>query len=304
VSQVADARIEHHRAIAERAIPLAALLQVALLSLGWGGNSPALRYSLGALPPIGAAGVRFAIALALITLVVLWRRIPVRLVRADWPRLIGMGLLFMVQICLLNLGSAQTTAARQALLINSYPLFVPLLAHAFVPGERLRWQNCLGTGLAFLGVLVLFGEKALRSDGDPTGDLLVTASAVLLAVKAIYTSLLVRTYDPYVVLLVQMGVGVAGFFGLSLLSEPQLYRWTPLVTLSMLYQGIVVAGLCFMGWSALLKHYSPSRLSVGFFMTPVFGAGLSYFFLGERPTAGLALAGLAILAGLFVVNRR
>jgi drug/metabolite transporter (DMT)-like permease len=79
--------------------------------------------------------------------------------------------------------------------------------------------------------------------------------------------------------------------------------WTPAVALSILYQGIVVAGLCFVGWTMMLQQYSASRLSVGFFLTPLFGALASYLVLGEPVTAGLVAGGAAVLCGLLVANR-
>ena len=47
------------------------------------------------------------------------------------------------------------------------------------------------------------------------------------------------------------------------------------------YQGIVVAGLCFIVLVFLLRHYSPSRLAVFSFITPIVGVLLSAWLLGE-----------------------
>ncbi len=213
-----------------------------------------------------------------------------------------MGALFTVQIALLNHGATLTEASRQALLINAYPLFVPLLAHFFLPNDRLTWRKSLGTMLAFIGIMAIFGEKFFRSGGSLTGDAMVAASSVLLAGKAVYTRALMRVSHPYRQLIWQMVFAVPIFFGVSLLTERQEYHWSPLVATSILYQGVVVAGICFIGWTSLLQYYSPSRLSVGFFLTPVFGALLSWLLLKEPLTAGLLLGGAAILAGLFLVN--
>jgi drug/metabolite transporter (DMT)-like permease len=286
--------------------PLAAwtVVQVVLLAAGWGGNAPALRFSLHYLPPLSAAGIRFLIGLAVIVLFARIQGVSLRARRSEWRPLAWMGLLFTVQIVLLNLGSAHTAASRQALLINSYPVFVPVLAHLFLPHDRLTWNKGLGTLLAFAGVVVIFGEKLLRGGGGIYGDLLVSVSAVLLAAKAVYTSALVRSSHPYEVLFWQMVLAVPCFFTLSLMTEPQQYRWSPAVLVSLLYQGAVVAGLCFVGWTSLLRHYAPTRLSVGFFLTPVFGALFSYLLLGEPITGGLLAGGIAILLGLLLVNRR
>lgn len=290
--------------VRDRALSAAAVAQVVLLTAGWGGNAPALRYSLQYLPPFGAAGIRFLIGLLVIVLFARLARVSLRPRSGEWQGMLWMGLLFAVQILLLNAGSARTEAGRQALLINSYPLFVPLLAHLFLPHDRLTRRKVVGTTLAFVGVVFIFGEKALAGKASVVGDLLVTASAVLLAAKAVYTSVLVRGNHPYQVLFWQMVLAIPCFFAMSLLFERQEYTWSPPVVASMAYQGVVVAGLCFVGWTSLLQHYAPGRLSVGFFLTPVFGALFSYLLLGEPLSAGLAAGGAAILGGLLVVNAR
>ncbi|MFN3648911.1 MAG: DMT family transporter [Armatimonadota bacterium] len=288
---------------ADTPLTWAAVFQVVLLAAGWGGNAPALRFSLDFIPPFAAAGYRFLIGAVVIAAVASVQRVRLWPRKGEWAPLVWMGVLFLVQICLLNAGSARTTAARQALLINSYPLFVPLLAHLFVPGDRLTWQKSAGTLAAFIGVLFILGESAFRSGGGIVGDLLIFASAVLLAGKAVYTSRLVQDAHPYKVLVWQMIIGVPAFFAASLMAGEPGSRWTGLVLTSIVYQGVIVAGLCFIGWTALLKYFSPSRLSVGFFLTPVFGAIFSYLLLGEALTGGLLGGGAAILFGLFMVNR-
>lgn len=285
-------------------LTLLAAFQLVLLTAGWGGNAPALRYSLQYLPPNGSAALRFLLGVAVVVLIARWQGVPLGVRRDVWRPLGWISLLFAAQIALLNYGSAHTAAARQALLINAYPLFVPLFAHFFLTGDRLNWNKAVGTVLAFGGILFVFGERALGGNGSLLGDGLVLASAVLLAARVVYTSALVQGIHPYALLFWQSVLALPLFGLASLLTERWHPVWTGPVVFSILYQGIVVAGLCFVGWTAMLRKYSPSRLSVGFFLTPVFGTLLSALFLGEPITGGLAIGGVGILAGLFVANRR
>jgi drug/metabolite transporter (DMT)-like permease len=294
---------EEPRGAADRPLTLAAILQVVLLTAGWGGNAPALRYSLQHLPPNGSAALRFLLGTAVVVLMARLQGVPLGIRREALRPLLGIALLFVVQIVLLNYGSALTAASRQALLINSYPLYVPVFAHFFLPGDRLTWRKMAGTGLAFLGVLLVFGERFVAGGGSLLGDALVLASGAMLAARVVYTSALVRGIHPFTFLFWQSVLALPVFVVLALVAERPQYDWSPAVAASVLYQGIVVAGLCFVGWTAMLQRYSASRLSVGFFLTPVFGALLSYLVLGEPITPGLAAGGAVILAGLFVANR-
>jgi drug/metabolite transporter (DMT)-like permease len=288
----------------DKALPPAGILQLLLLTAAWGGNAPALRYSLLYLPPNGSAALRFILGMAVVVLIARWQGVSLRAPREVLRPLFGISVLFAAQIALLNYGYALTAASRQALLINSYPLYVPLFAHFFLAGDRLTLNKVAGTVLAFIGVLFVFGEQFGKEGGTLVGDGLVLASAVLLAARVVYTSALVRGVHPYVLLFWQSLFALPAFIVASVVLERQGYVWTPAVALSILYQGVVVAGLCFVGWTMMLQKYSASRLSVGFFLTPLFGALASYLVLGEPVTAGLAAGGAAVLCGLLVANRK
>jgi drug/metabolite transporter (DMT)-like permease len=72
----------------------------------------------------------------------------------------------------------------------------------------------------------------------------------------------------------------------------------------MFYQGFVVAGFCFIAWTTTLERYSPGRLVVLFFMTPLFGVLLSHILLGDVISVSL-IAGAGLVAyGIYLVNKR
>lgn len=288
----------------DRPLTAAAVFQVLLLTAGWGGNTPSLRFSLRYLPPNGSAALRFILGLAVVVGFAAWQRIPLGLKPAERKPLIWIALLFAAQIALLNYGTAYTAASRAGLLINAYPLFVPVIAHFSLRGDSVTWGKASGTMLAFLGILCVFGERFGKASGTALGDGLVLVSALFLAARVVYTSALVRGMHPVVLLFWQSVLSLPLFLLASAVTESHAYHWNPAVVFSIGYQGIVVAGVCFLGWTALLARFSPSRLSVGFFLTPVFATIISHFALGEPITPGLVLGGVIILGGLFLANHQ
>jgi drug/metabolite transporter (DMT)-like permease len=171
--------------------------------------------------------------------------------------LVWIALLFAAQIALLNYGTAYTAASRAGLLINAYPLFVPVIAHFSLRGDRLTWNKASGTLLAFLGILCVSGERFGKANGTTLGDGLVLVSALFLAARVVYTSALVRGTHPVVLLFWQSVLSLPLFLAASALTESHDYHWNPAVVFSIGYQGIVVAGVCFLGWTALLARFSP-----------------------------------------------
>src|SRR5690606_11385 len=59
---------------------------------------------------------------------------------------------------------------------------------------------------------------------------------------------------------------------------------------SLAYQTIWVAGITFLAWFMLIKHFSASRVAAFTFLTPLFGVAAGHLVLGEPLTSVFALA--------------
>lgn len=285
-----------------RELDAAAVGLILLLSLFWGANLVAIKIGLADAPPLRLAWMRFVLG----GLVVLgWARrsgASLRLVPGEPLPLLALGLLFTVQIGLLNLGTHLTSAGHATVLLNAYPIHIVLLAHFFVPGDRIDVRRLGGLLLAYVGVVVLFARQ-LVGGGLVTGDLLVSLSAFLLGVRIIVMNRQVQHIDPTKILLAQVAVGVPLFFILSSLVETAPYRLTVPLASSLLYQGVVTAGFNFIANLWLLQRYRPSSLAAFYLTTPVFGVAVAWLLLDEPITPDLALATLLVAAGIGLVNR-
>jgi drug/metabolite transporter (DMT)-like permease len=275
------------------------------LAMLWGGLAPTIKISLSGVPPLGVAWMRFGIGMVVIAL---WsglvERVRLRPTRAEMPHLLAIGVLFTFQIATLNVGTRSTSAGHSSTLLSAYPLFVALLAHWLVPGDRLSPIKVMGMVAAFVGVAFVFAERG-GSGGDLRGDACVLVSAILLAGIVVYTKRLTAWISPYRVLLGQMVVGVPSFLAGSLLWEGQAaYRFSWSVTLAILYQGLVVAAFCFVVWVHLIQRYSPSRVTAFSFSTPLFGVLLSALLLDEPVTPGLGIGVACVAVGIYLANRR
>ena len=75
------------------------------------------------------------------------------------------------------------------------------------------------------------------------------------------------------------------------------------VVVSVLYQGLVVAGLCFILLVFLIRHHSASRLGVFSFATPIVGVLLSAWLLGEEISPVLWMSVVLVALGIIIANR-
>jgi drug/metabolite transporter (DMT)-like permease len=270
----------------------------------WGGNSVAIKAALSGAPPISLAAARFLLGGLAILLWAILARIPLRLGRGERRGLALLLLLFISQIYLLNAGTQYTLASRSTVFISTYPFFTALFAHRFLPGDRLSRLKVAGMALSFLGVVLIFAESlAVGRLHYLPGDLMVLASGVLLGARQVYTKRLAQDIHPGRLLLWQAGLSIPIFVALSAAFESDhAYNLTFEVWGAVLYQGLVVAGFCFMVYTSLLKTYRASRLAVFGFITPVFGVFLSNALLGESISIGLVASVLLVGAGIAVVN--
>ena len=90
----------------------------------------------------------------------------------------------------------------------------------------------------------------------------------------------------------------------SLLFEPVAVEWTAQLAMSVLYQGVVVAGFCFIGSLWLLKRYFPSQVSVISLAQPLFSIIAAWIILGEPLSSTLWLSAVLVILGAWLVQRR
>ena len=281
------------------------LLALAISAL-WGGNFVALKWALATVPPIWLAFWRMLIGGAVVAVWAWSRGIRLSPAVGEWGSLVIMGIMVTVQIALLNIGVDFTSPAYSVILLNSHPIFANAISHFFVPGDRLSRRRATGLFIAFSGIcLVFFGHPAARLAEHPVaGNLIVIVSAALLAVRIIYTKQVVQHIEPVVAVVWQMLLAVPAFLLIAVFTEPlvkQPFSWGAAVAL--FYQGVVIAGFCYVVWARLLRRHSPGVLSTFGFSTPVFGVVLSALVFAEPITPRL-LAGLAaVAAGILIVTR-
>lgn len=224
--------------------------------------------------------------------------------KGEFLSLLFLSAIFTMQIGLFNLGTKFTYASHATILINTHPFFTAAMAHFFILADELNIRKTLGLIVAFSGVLIIFRGNLDLQLSYLLGDLLVLISGFLLGSLNVLTKRLVQYINSYRLLVWEMLLSLPIFFGLSFVFEDiDNYHFTYPALSAILYQGLVVGGFCFVAWTLILKQHSPSKLSVLFFATPLFGVLLSVIFLHEPITWNLAFGAVFVAVGIYIVNR-
>lgn len=274
-----------------------------LLAFLWGGNSLSIKVGLADLPPMALAFVRFVIGLIIVGVWALYRRVPLELKRGDLSRLLLLTAIFISQIITLNYGTDYTSASRSTIFINTYPFFTAIFAHLWIPGERLSVTKTLGVIVAFSGVFVTVAQDLGNGESSLLGDILVLVSGSFLGLRVVVTKLLVQSIHPYRLLVWYLALSLPVYALLSVLFELKMpFNITLDGSLALLYQGGVIAGFCFLAWTAILERYSASKLVVLFFATPLSGVLFSHLMLGDELTFHLLAGSLLVAFGIYLVN--
>ena len=269
----------------------------------WGGNPVAIKAGLEDSPPLRLGWLRFVIGGIVVLAWALWTRRPLNVARHERKPLFYLGCLFAVQLAFMNIGQDFTTAGHAVVITTTFPLWTGLLAHFYVPGDRLSKGRFAGAMVAYAGVVVLFSRGIGNPGGFLLGDILLLVSAILLGARQVYMSNSLQGIEPHKLLLSQSVVGTVTFVTASLILEPDPYIWTGRLILALAYQGVVIAGFGFIGSTWLLQRYLPSRVTVVWLIQPVFGVVLSWWVLGEAIGPELYAGAALVIVGSFMAQR-
>ena len=287
----------------QREIGLWTAVYMMLLCTLFGANAVAIKVTFEGFGIFTAAALRFGIAAAIIAL---WARLghrSFRLQRGQWKALLVYSMLFTVQLSLFFTGLDRTYASRGTLLINLLPFLILLLAHFFIPGDRITRRNLVGLILGFGGVVCVFaGQKALAGD-IRVGDGLVLAATFIWACNTVFIKRVIASFHPFHIVFYSMLFALPFFVLEAWLFDAAMVKGLSLRALAGLgYQTFVTASFGFIAWNTLLKTYGAVALHSFVFIMPLVGVVLSGWILDEPLHPNLWLALILIVAGILVVH--
>jgi drug/metabolite transporter (DMT)-like permease len=276
-----------------------------MLCLSWGFNQIAVKLALSDVPPMLQALFRSMGALP-VMLFVGWLR-GVKFLERDGSLVPGLfaGLLFGIEFVLIFSGLVFTSASRAAVFLYTAPFFVALGSYQFL-GERLSALQWCGLGLSFIGVALAIGVPQPNVDAKVLlGDLMVVAGGALWAATTLIAKgTKLRNAAPEKALGYQVAVSIPILGAASWIAGERITHVPGLLSVALLsYQAFWVVGCTFVIWFALVRNYSPSKLSAFTFITPLFGVVAAYFVMNDTLTPVFGAAALLVIAGLYLVNK-
>jgi drug/metabolite transporter (DMT)-like permease len=278
---------------------------IILLCTLFGANAVAIKVAFEGFGVFTAAVIRFGLAALVIALWAVFSGRSFRLKKGQWRYLLVYSLLFTVQLSLFFTGLDKTYASRGTLLINLLPFLILILAHFFLPNDRITRRTLMGLLLGFSGVVCVFAGKETFSRDIRIGDSLVLAATMIWAANTVFIKRVIDDFKPFHIVLYSMLLALPFFMLEAFYFDGAAFKgFSGRAVLGLAYQTFVTASFGFIAWNTLLKSYGAVALHSFVFIMPLVGVILSGWILSEPLYPNLWIALILIAAGILVVHYR
>ncbi|MGE0240410.1 MAG: DMT family transporter [Parvibaculaceae bacterium] len=284
-------------------------LTLAALVVTWGSSFAMTKVAVASIDPAWVMALRLLVGGVFLTVIV-------TLTRRQWPRgrrlwtwFTGLGLIgHAIPFFLISWGTQFISSGLSGVLMGAIPLFVIVLAHVFLPDEKLTRMKALGFVVGFIGLMIVLGpEKLLRFEGQ--GMALVGELAILVACLCYAVHSLLARRIPFQGPVEQAAAvcltgGLMGLIFAGLYAPHGLAQATPLAYLCVVGLGIVPTAIATLLVYAIVRSAGVSFVAYSNYLVPVYALGLGAVVLGETLTANVGVGLLLILAGIAASRMR
>jgi drug/metabolite transporter (DMT)-like permease len=277
------------------------------LGIMWGSSYLFIKLAVDSFGTFTLIMLRLAVGAAF-----LWAVVRVTDTRLPRERRIYGHLLVMAVInivlpfSLITWAEQSVDSALAAVLNSTVPLFVIVIAPAFLPDEPIRVNGVIGLVVGFIGVVLLVSPGLVAADGNPAGELALLGSSLTYAIGNVYNRRNVRGLAPLVPAVFQVTFALAIVTVLAVVLERPWATATPDAEawFSVVWLGILGSGLAYLAYFRLLGHWGATRTALVAYVLPVVGIVLGFIVLDE-PIDATIIAGTALITvGVALVNGR
>ncbi|MBK6864769.1 MAG: DMT family transporter [Ideonella sp.] len=275
----------------------------------WSSNFVIARAADGVIAPHMLASGRWALALALM-LPWVWpeRRAVARAWRSEWRHMVTLGALGM-WICgaFVYIAAQTTTAVNIGLIYAVTPVAIAIASRRLL-GESTSRRQQLAMALALAGVLFVIsrGQPAhLMQAQFVAGDLWIVAAAVSWTGYTVLQQRWPSALGARQRLFCITAGGLVVLLPFTLL-EAALFAqppWSVRALLLVALAGVVPGFLSYQAYALMLRELGATRSSVVMYLSPVYGALIAWWLLGEAPQWFHAVGAALILPSIHFATR-
>ena len=276
-----------------------------VLCLIWGSTWLFIKIGLNDLPPLTFAGIRFVIAVIILLTIIWARRVSFPTSSPEWRLLILTGILsFSLNYGLIFWGEQYVSSGLAALLQATIPVFGLIIAHFYLPQERITPARLAGVVLGVSGVGVVFSNQLSVAGGKAfAGSVAMVLSSFFVAYSNVLIKARATKLDPAIIAAAQMFFGLIPLLliGIPLEGSPFQFRWTAMAVISLFYLAIVGSVVAFLLYYWLMQNMDVTKTMLIALVTPVVAVALGMIVLSEHLSWRTVIGGLMIMCGIGLI---
>jgi drug/metabolite transporter (DMT)-like permease len=297
----------HHR---DKPLTTQALPYIILTGSLFGTSLIASRFGVGQFAPLVYIGLRILIAsMGYGTIYIFNRRRPWPTDKTLWRHATMLGIFGTVVPMVGIISSLQyLSSGVTSILISAGPALALLMAHIFLPDERLNLKKAAGVMLALTGALfiALRGENGLPNvdQVNPLGYIFVLMAVLGGNGMNVYARKFMRNLDTVDVASIRMWVATLLVMPVAILFVGiDLRMVTGQGYFSLVYAAIAanVLGMFMVFYN--VKRFGATAAAMTDYIIPVVASLGGVLLLGEQITSGVIVGMALIVAGLALINQ-
>ncbi|NBV06992.1 MAG: DMT family transporter [Proteobacteria bacterium] len=277
------------------------------LAASWGPSFLFIKVAVKYVPPIALTAIRMAIASLILFTILKIRGVKLPKLK---PILKHFTVSALVQgaipFTLFGVAEKTVDSSFASIFSGAAPLFAIVLAHFFLPNDRLTKAKVSGACVGFIGLFFLIMPSLINAKADIFGIILLVIAASCYSIAFIYAKkfINVAAFPPLTIPTIQLFISFVILTAASLIFEnPFSINYISLeAVLSLLGLGIIGTAIAFVLYYKLIAATSVSYISMVNYMVPVFGVALGMLILKEQLTWNSYLGGILILIGVMLAN--
>ena len=269
-----------------------------------------IKAGLAFAPPLSFAGLRALLAGVALLGLALLQKAPVLPSGVAWRELLALAITATtLTYGAMFLSPGRTGAGIASVLGNTQALFTLGLAVIFL-GERLTPGKLAGLFLGFAGVVLISYPALIAADAyGLSGALLALTASVGAAAGSVIFKRTGTRSNVLTITAWQLIVGSLPLLALSAVVERGVgVIWNAEFIILLLFLALVGTSLAAAVWYALVQRDDVGRLTLFFFLVPVFGLAIAVVIFGEQVSLlqglGAALTVAAMVPTAWEVGRR
>jgi drug/metabolite transporter (DMT)-like permease len=271
----------------------------------WGSTWLFIKLGLTVLPPFTFAGIRFVIASGILFTIIFIRRIPLPQRRSQWLLLVTTGLMsFSLNYGLLFWGEQYISSGLAALLQATIPAFGLVIAHFYLPAERMTPIRIVGVLMGVCGVGTVFSNQlGVAGPRALAGCVALVLSSLFVA----YSNVLVKAHgqklDPAILAAGQMFFGLIPLLviGIPVEGNPLQFHWTAMAVIALFYLAVVGSVVAFLLYYWLVHNMDVTKTMLIALVTPVVAVVLGMVVLDEKLGWRTIVGGGMIMLGIGLI---